>query len=117
MGKTKNELIEELQICKYNLKVKDEFNNNQYNLLWQKDKRIAELETELEKLGKTLMYAVNLDIERINRIAELEKEKQTTVKEFANEIITKMNEDISIAEDYGKIRSIIISLLKEKGIE
>ena len=47
MSKTKNELIEELQICKYNLKIKDEFNNNQYNLLLQKDQRIAELEEEL----------------------------------------------------------------------
>ena len=77
-------------------------------------------EEDYLKLKEKIENYDNLKQESIikdQRIADLEAENKTAVKEFANKIITKISADISIVKDYSKVKSIIKNLLKENGIE
>lgn len=96
--------------------------NDLLNILRIQEIELQEQDKQLTKLGKTLINAVNLDIERKNRIAELESEKQKAVKEFADELKWKLDfipfikgRDKEI--EFDDVYNLINKLLKEKGIE
>lgn len=87
-------------ICKYD--------DNDYIILFKDDES-----------AKTVFDEFN---QKDQRIAELEKEKQTAVKEFANEILNMWSnysakEESDIFSFYYHFEDNILELLKERGIE
>lgn len=104
----------------------------------QKDQRISELETNLREtldlvknsnykevleenisLGNSLNTSAELNIKYKERIAELERENKTAVKEFAYYVINNiLPKDLCGLHDYqAKISNGIRIYLKERGIE